>query len=451
MKLQQKSHKELTYTFSCTVPAEELKTAVNNKLVAVGQKAKLPGFRPGKVPFAFLEKQYGASALHESAEAFVQQAIQQAVEENKLQLASAPKTTVDSLQPGKDFTFSFVLEVLPEVQDVDLSKVAVTKLVAPVTDKEIDEALKRLADSRRETEPCKEKRPTKRGDIVVIDFAGKINGEPFKGGDGKDYYLELGSHTFIPGFEDQLVGAEIGKKVQVKTIFPKDYFAKDLAGKSAVFDVTVKELRKMKDVEINDAFAALFGQKDLATFKETIKTELEKEYERVSHTHLKRDVLDQLHKLCKFALPEGMVQAEFNAIWHQVEEDRKQGRIDPSEKDKTEAELKKEYQDIARRRVALGLLLAQVAKTAKIKLEADEFKKAIQAEARRHPTQEEAFIKYYAKNPQAAQALQAQLLEEKIMNYVIKQAKVTEKSISVKDLYAYDPDAQEEKAKKGKK
>ena len=445
MKLQQKSHKELVYTFSCTVSADEMKTEVNNKLVAVGQKAKLPGFRPGKVPFAFLEKQYGASALQEAAESFIQQAIQKAITDAKIQLASSPKTTIDTLQPGKDFAFSFELEVLPEIADVDVSKVSVTKLVAPVTDKEIDEALTRLADSRRETEPCKEKRPTKKGDIIVIDFTGKINGEVFKGGEGKDYYLELGSNTFIPGFEEQLEGAELGKTVKVNVTFPKDYFAKELAGQKAVFDVVVKELRKMKEVKIDDAFAKLFGQKDLAAFKEVIKAELAKEYERVSRTHLKRDVLDQLHKLCKFSLPEGMVKAEFDAIWHQVEDDKKNGRLDPSEKGKSDAELKKAYQPIAERRVALGLLLAHIAQTAKIKLDADEFQKALIEEAKRHPTQEDAFINYYTKNRQAAQALQAQLLEEKIMDYVIKQAKLTEKSVSVKDLYNYDPDA------KGKK
>lgn len=445
MKLQQKSHKGLVYTFSCTVPADELKTEVNNKLVAVGQKAKLPGFRPGKVPFVFLEKQYGASALHEVAESFVQQAIQQAMVENKIQPASAPKTTIDSLQPGKEFTFSFEIEILPEIPDVDLSKVAITKLVAPVTEKEVDEALKRLADSRRETEPCKEKRPTKKGDIIVIDFVGKIDGEVFKGGEGKDYYLELGSNTFIPGFEEQLEGVELNKTVQVKVTFPKDYFAKDLAGKKAVFDVVVKELRKMKTLKIDDEFAKLFGQKDLATFKDVIKAELSKEYERVSHTHLKRDVLDQLHKQCKFPLPEGMVDSEFDAIWHQVEDDKKNGRQDPAEKGKSEAELKKEYRSIAERRVALGLLLAHIAQTAKVKLEADDFKKAVQEEAKRHPTQEDAVINYYTKNQPAAQALQARLLEEKIMDHVIKQAKTTEKSVSVKDLYAYDPDA------KGKK
>lgn len=445
MKLQQKSHKELAFTFSCTVPAEEMKAEVNNKLVAVGQKVKLPGFRPGKVPFAFLEKQYGASALNEVAESFVQRAIQQAVTENKLQPASAPKTTIETLASGKDFTFSFVLEVLPEIPDVDLAKVAVTKLVAEATEKEVDEALKRLADGRRETEPLKEKRATKKGDIIVIDFTGKINGEVFKGGEGKDYYLELGSNTFIPGFEEQLEGVELGKPVQVNVAFPKDYFAKDLAGKKAVFDVVVKELRKMKELKIDDAFAKLFGQKDLATFKEVIKTELGKEYERVSRTHLKRDVLDQLHKLCKFALPEGMVETEFDAIWHQVEADKKNGRLDPSEKDKSDAELKKEYKAIAERRVALGLLLAHIAKTSKIKLESDEVKNAIRAEAQRHPTQESAVINYYTKNQQAAQALQAQLLEEKIMDYVIQQAKTTNKPVSVKDLYTYDPDA------KGKK
>ena len=445
MKIQQKSHKGLAFTFSCTVPAEEMTTAVNNKLTAIGQKVKVPGFRPGKAPFTFLQRQYGASALHEVAENFVQQAIQQATTDNNIRLAGAPKTTVESLRPEKDFTFTLEVETLPEVEDVALDKVAVTKLVADVTEKEVEESLKRLADSRRETEVVKEKRATKKGDIIVIDFTGKINGEVFKGGEGKDYYLELGSNTFIPGFEEQLEGVELGKTVQVKVTFPKDYFAKDLADKKAVFDVVVKELRKMKTLKIDDAFAALFGQKDLATLKETIKTELSKEYDRVSRTHLKRDVLDQLYKLCKFPLPDCMVKAEFDAIWHQVEDDKKNGRLDPSEKDKSDAELKKDYQAIAERRVALGLLLAKIAQTAEIKLTAEDFKKAVQEEAKRHPTQADAVVNYYTKNQHAAQALQAQLLEEKIMDYVIQKAKTTDKAVSVKDLYAYDPDA------KGKK
>jgi len=285
--------------------------------------------------------------------------------------------------------------------------------------------------------------------VIVIDFVGTINGTEFTGGTGKDYYLALGSNTFIPGFEDQLTGKKVGETVGANVTFPANYHAKELAGQKALFKTTIKELRQFKLPEINDEFAKAFGMENLTKLKEMIKTELDKEYTRLARTHAKRSLLDALAAEYDFEVPAGMVDLEYNSIMAQYEQAKKNNRLDDEEKSKSEKEIQKEYRDIAERRVRLGLLLAEIANQNKVTLSNEDLTNAVMAEARRYPGQEKMVFEYYQKNPQAVESLRAPLFEEKVVDFMLGKVKVDEKAVSVKELYDFDPDAPKSK-KKGK-
>lgn len=448
MKITETKNKGLSHSFKIVVPADAFAAEVAKRLGSVAAQVKLPGFRPGKAPLNVVEQKYGQAVKGEAAEHFVQQGIQKALEDNKLRSATNPKVDVVTFEDGKDFEFTMDVEVLPEIKPVDFSKIEVEKLTADVTDKEINDALNRLALSRRETEVVDEKRKTQKGDIIVIDFVGSIDGKEFRGGKGTDYYLELGSNTFIPGFEDQLTGVDVPGTATVNVTFPENYHAKEMAGKAAVFDVTVKELRKVKNPEINDDFAKAFGKDTLDALKDLIKEELTKEYNNVSKVHLKRALLDALAEKADFEAPAGMVDMEFDAIWRQFEEAKKRGDIDEDEKKMSDDDLKKDYKAIAERRVKLGLLLAEVANENKITLSQEDISNAVMAEARRYPGQEKKVFEFYSKNPRALEALKAPMFEEKVIEFITDKVKLNDKKLSVEELYAYDPDKKENKKAK---
>ena len=443
MKITQTSKKGLVQSFKAVVPVEEFQTTYAKKLAETAKKVKLPGFRPENVPMHVVEQKYGQAVKGDTAEELIQQGVRETLTENKIKSAATPKIDVTTFEDGKDFVFTLEVETLPEIGKVDFSKVSVEKLVADVTDKEINDALKRLVDSRRETEVIKEDRPTKKDDVVVIDFKGTIDGKEFRGGSGKDFYLALGSNTFIPGFEDQLIGKKIGETVNVNVTFPADYHVKDLAGKAAVFETTLKELRAYKEAKIDDDFAKLFGQDSLDALKKVIA----EEYASVSKVHLKRAILDALAPLCKFDAPETMTKMEFDSIWKQFEMAKARGQLDEDEKKAKEEDLKKEYQEIALRRVKLGLLLAEIANQNNVVLSNDDITKAIQAEAMRYPGSEKSVYTFYEKNQRAVDALRAQLFEEKVVDFVTSQIKTQEKKMTPEELYAYDPDKKDKKKK----
>ncbi len=440
MKISQTNKKGLIQTFTVVVPADEFKAAYDKKLAETATKIKLPGFRPGNIPVAIVEQKYGQAIKGETAETLIQEGSRQVLEENKIKAAGAPKIDVAKFDDGKDFEFSVEVETLPEVGTVDFSKVSVQKLTAEVTDKEVEDALKRLAESRRETQVIEANRPTQKDDVIVIDFTGTIDGKEFRGGSGKDFYLALGSNTFIPGFEDQLTGKNIGDKVDVNVTFPAEYHVKELAGKAAVFATTLKELRAYKDATVNDDFAKAFGQDTLDALKGLIREELTKEYANVSKVHLKRSILDALAPLCKFDAPQSMVDMEFDAIWKQFENAKARGQLDADEKNAKEEDLKKEYRQIAERRVKLGLLLAEIANQNKVTLSKEDVSKAVAAEAARYPGQEKQVFDFYQKNPRAMDALRAPLFEEKVVDFVASQIKTEEKKMTPEELYAFDPD-----------
>ena len=431
---------KLAHSFTVVIPAQEFQDKITAKLEEVRKEAKIQGFRPGQAPLSLIKSKYENAVKGEVLDDLIQEKSTKTLEENKIRPALRPKIELTSFEDGKDVEFKLDVEALPEVKPADLSKLEIKKLVATAGDKEIDAAVEKLANAKKTTKLLDEKRETKTGDVIVIDYTGTIDGEEFKGGKGKDYYLALGSNTFIPGFEEQLTGKNLNETVDVNVTFPENYHAKDLAGKKALFKTVIKELREMVTPEINDDFAKMFGCDTLDKLKEMIKTELDKEYANVARMHTKRALLDALAETHSFEVPQGMVDLELSSIWQQYEEAKKNNQLDEDEKSKSEDELKAEYRQISERRVRLGLLLAEIANQNKVTLTQEDLTQAVMAEARRYPGQEKIVFEYYQKNPQALDALRAPLFEEKVVDHILTVVKVNEETLTPDALYAYNPD-----------
>lgn len=435
--------------FKIVVPAETISSKVTDKIKALGETASIPGFRKGKVPESFLRQRYEKAVMGEVLDELIQSGASETMAERSLRPAMRPKIEVVSFDEGKDLEFTMDVEVVPEITPVDFSSVSLDKKVVEVPDEEVEKALERLASARSESEPVTEDRGAEKGDIAVIDFTGSIDGVEFAGGKGENYSLELGSNSFIPGFEDQLVGKKAGEKTDVKVPFPADYHAKDLAGKDAVFAVEVKELRSKKAPELNDEFAKFFGKDTMGELRDMIRSELSKEYDAVSMNGLKRDLLDALADAHDFPVPESMMEMEFDSIWKQVEDAKNKGRLDADDAEKSEDELKSDYRAIAERRVRLGLLLAEIGMKNKISVTDADLNRAILMEARQFPGQEKAVFDFYSKHPEMLDRLRAPLFEEKVIDFILKAVKLNEVKVSVEELYKAD--AEDENKKPAKK
>jgi len=440
MKVSKEKSKGLTLKFKAVIEAADFEKEVQSRVQKLAKETKLPGFRPGKAPTALINQKFRAAALGEALDVCVQKAVSEIISENKIKPAGEPKVNIEKFADGKDIEFSMEVETLPEIKLGDFSKIKLEKLTADVPEEEIEKSIKYVAESRHETEEVKEKRAAKKGDVAVIDFTGSIDGVEFKGGKGTDYPLELGSNTFIKGFEEQVIGMKKGDKKDVNVTFPKEYQAKELAGKDAVFAVELKELRKLKKVEINDALAVSLGAKNLADLKEKITARILQDYESASKMKLKRALLDVLDKEYKFELPQSIVDAEYDSIVKQYEHAKEHGELDSYEKSKKEKDLLKEYKEIAERRVKLGLVLSEVGAKEKIQITPDDLNKAIMSEARKYPGQEKAVFDFYLKNKNAVEALKAPVMEEKIVDAILSKAQISEKKVSVQELYTFDED-----------
>jgi trigger factor len=424
----------LKRSYTITVPAADLDAKVNEKLVEAQPEVEMKGFRKGKVPMAMLKKQFGERLMGDAMQEAIDGAMKAHFEASGERPAMQPKVEMkdgDKWQKGQDVVVEMSYEALPAIPDVDLSKVKLDKLVVKADDKSVAEALENLAKSSKDFEDRKKGAKAKSGDQVVIDFLGKIDGEAFEGGAGEDYPLELGSGSFIPGFEDQLVGAKAGDEVAVKVSFPAEYGAKHLAGKEAVFDCTVKAVKEPKAAEIDDELAKRFGAESLDALKGQIGERLEAEYTGASRQVMKRALLDQLDKLVKFDLPPSLVEAEANQIAHQIwhdenphEHGHNHGSIEPTD----------EHKSLAERRVRLGLLLAEIGQKEKVEVTDAEMTQAVLSQARQYPGQERAFFEFVQKNPQMQQQLRAPIFEDKVVDLVFAGAKVTDKEVTKEKL-----------------
>lgn len=451
MKATELKSESLKKEYSVVIPAADFEKEVDAKINQIAKTTKIPGFRPGKAPKEMLKQKYRASVLGEVLDETVRNATEEVIKSNKLNPVMMPNIKVTKFEDGKDIEFTLTVELMPEIKIGDLSAIKLEKLMAEVPAEEVEKALNYIAQSRRETVKVEEDRAAAKGDTVVIDFTGSIDGVEFQGGKGSNYPLELGSNSFIPGFEDQLIGKKAGDKVDVNVTFPENYHAKDLAGKASVFAVEIKELRAAKEVEINDEFAKSLGEESLDKLKAAIAERIKGDYEAASKMKLKRQLLDNLANEYKFDVPAGLVDAEYKSIVDQYEQAKKYNQLDESEKNKSEEELLAEYKDIAVRRVKLGLLLSEIGKDAKVTITPDDINKAIMNEAKKYPGQEKAVFDYYLKNKQAIEALKAPVFEEKIVDYVIGKSNVSEKIVSIEELYSFDEDKKAGKKTTAKK
>lgn len=420
--------------YTITVTAAELDAEVQKKLLEAQPEVEIKGFRKGKVPLAILKKQFGQRMIGDAMQDAIDGAMKDHFDKTGDRPALQPEVKMvggDAWKEGQDVVVEMTYECLPPIPELDASKITLERLSVKADDAAIDEALKNLAGSAQSFEAKKKASKAKKGDQVVIDFKGSVDGEYFDGGAGEDYPLVLGSNSFIPGFEDQLIGTKAGDEVKVNVSFPEAYGAAHLAGKAAVFECTVKEVREPKEAEIDDELAKKFGAEDLAALKGQIAERLESEYKGAARAVMKRSLLDQLDAQVKFDLPAALVDAEAAQIAHQLwhEEhpevhDHNHGSVEPTD----------EHKKLAERRVRLGLVLAEVGRKAEVTVTDAEMTQAVLAAARQYPGQERAFFEFVQKNAQMQQQLRAPVFEDKVVDHIVAGAKVTDKDISKDDL-----------------
>lgn len=451
MEVTEQTAEGLERRFTVKVPASELDAKLTARLSDIKGRVNLKGFRKGKAPLPFLKKMYGKGVMSEILQEIVNETSFKAFTDRNLKPATTPHPhltgDVDKVLDGEaDLEYSVHAEILPDFEPMSIEGLALKRPVADVTDADVEEAAQKIAEQNRDYEPRAASAKAKEGDLLVIDYVGSIDGTEFPGGKGEGQSVVLGSGSLIPGFEDQLVGAKTGAEVEVKVTFPADYGAKDLAGKDAVFAVTVKEVKAPKDIVVDDEFAKKLGLEDLADLKKRLRERLETEHRALSRNHVKRALLDKLDAGHDFDLPKSMVEAEFRQIWAQVENAER----DEDDKDKSEDELKEEYRKIAVRRVRLGLVLAEIGRRADVQVPQEALQRAVQEQAIREAQMlamqgqrvtPSDVLKFYQQNPQVVAQIRAPLFEERVVDFILERSKVTETKVSKDDLMK-DPEGE---------
>jgi trigger factor len=440
MQVVEKSGEGLSRVWGVTVPAKDLAEKLEARIAEITPTLRIKGFRPGKVPTAHVRRLYGKGLMGEVVEQTLSETTQKVLEDNKVRPASEPDLKPEGdlgqvIEGKADLAYEIAVDVMPEFEPVDIAKLSLTKPVYEPTEAEVDEALDELAKQNRTYEAKTGKTvKAKDGDMVVIDFVGRIDGEAFEGGTATDVELVLGSGQFIPGFEDQLVGAKPESDVTVKVSFPENYQAENLAGKEAEFETKVKEVKAPVDSKADDALAERLGVENLEKLRELLKTNLEQQYSGASRFKLKRALLDQLDEKHDFPLPPKMVDAEFSAIWQQVEQDKAAGQLPEDDAKKSDDELRAEYRKIAERRVRLGLVLAEIGRTNNVQVSDQELMNAIRNEAMRYGAQAQQVFDLLRNNPNAQAQIRAPLFEDKVVDLIVEKAKVKDKKVSKDEL-----------------
>jgi trigger factor len=437
MQVTEKIKEGLKRSYDVVISAGDLEEKINDRLNQIAQTANMPGFRPGKVPASLLKKTHGQAIMGEVLEKTVNESSQKVMVEKELRPVSQPKIEIQKFDEGSDLEYSIELEIFPEISLIDFSKLKLERMKVAADEKQVDEMISQMSAGQKDSKPVKKDRPVASGDVAVIDFIGSVDGEKFAGGQSEDYGLEIGSGSFIPGFEEQIIGKSVGDEFDVNVTFPSEY-AKELAGKDAVFAVKIKELRETTPVTLDDDFAKKMGAENLEDLKTKLRENQEAELGQYTRMRVKRELLDQLDEAHKFELPDGLIQTEFDAVWHQFENQRKEHpeKVEEEDKGKTDEELKEEYREISARRVRLGLLLAEIGRVNEVTVSPDEVNRAIMQEARQHKGKEKEVFEYYKNNPEAMQAVQSPLLEEKVVDFILELADVTEKMATLEELMA---------------
>ena len=458
MQVTETLNEGLKREIKVVVPAKDLEAKLSERLQGASAKARINGFRPGKVPMSHLRKMYGKSFMAEVVNEILSNSSRSILADRNEKSATQPEVvmTEDEKEAEKvlsgqaDFEFSLNYEVLPAIEIKDTSKISITREVVDVTDEEVEEQVKRVASSAQTFEAKKGKAES--GDRVTMDYLGKVDGVPFDGGADSDATLVLGSGQFIPGFEDQLIGVKAGDEKQIKVTFPAEYGAAHLAGKDATFDITVKEVAKPGELEINDETAKKLGIESADRLRQVIREQIESQYGTFTRQKVKRQILDALDGEYQFDSPERLINAEFNNIWAQIGNDLQEAGKTFEDEDTTEEEAREEYRKLAERRVRLGLVLSEIGNKAGIEVTEEELQRAVYDQVRRYPGQEQQIYEFFRKTPEAVNNLRAPIFEEKVVDHLLSNINVTDKKVTKEELMADDEaDAKSEAKKPAKK
>ena len=440
MEVKELKSKGLKREFSITIGIDDIKEKKIKKLQDIASKAKIDGFRPGKVPTSHIEKLYGQSVMVEVIEEIVSEASQSVLQDRDLRAAVKPEVKLGSdmnevIEKNKDLIFTMNCEVLPEIEITDFSKIKLDKPVSKPTEKDIKDALEYLAKQNKSFKEVPEKTKSKNGDQVTIDYIGKIDDIAFDGGTANDANLVLGSKSFIDNFEDQLIGLKKGDKKLVNVKFPDNYQSSDLAGKDATFDVEIKKVSKAEDSKVNDDLAKNLGMEDLKTLKKNLEERIQQDFDSAARMKLKDSLLDVLEKKHKFKLPESMVNQEFDQMWNQLQQQLDQQKKELKDLELSEKEIRKNYTEISEKRVCTGLLIAEIGKQNNIQLEDNDINKALQIEMQKYPGQEKEILDYYQKNQDAISQLTAPVFEDKVVDFILEKVDLKDVKVSREDLF----------------
>jgi trigger factor len=441
MQLTERRSEGLLRVYDVTVPAAELEQKLKAKIEEVRPRVRINGFRPGKVPASHIRKVYGPSMMQDIINDAVQKSTKESLEKAKARPASEPKldlkSNLEQVAAGlADLQFELSVELMPDFEPVELKTIAITRPITAVSEQQRADALAELVRVHRGFE--EKTGAATEGDAVIVDFIGRIEGEAFDGGAAKDAQVVIGSKQFIPGFEEQLLGAKAGDAKTLNVTFPDDYPVDKLKGKAAVFETQVKTIKAPKQGEPDDAWAAELGFDSLGALKEALRQRLENEHAQQSRAKAKRALFDKLDATHSFDLPPRMVEAEFSQIWRQIEADKAEGRLDLGDTDKSEDELRAEYRAISERRVRLGLVLAEIGQRHKLEVGNEEVSQAIIAQARNFPGQEKQVFEMYQRNPALVAQIRAPLYEEKVVDYVLELVTITNDEVPRETLFADD-------------
>ncbi|KQT60514.1 MULTISPECIES: trigger factor [unclassified Aureimonas] len=426
------------------VPASDLEARLQTKLHEASGQAKLKGFRPGKVPLAHLRKMYGRSMMAEIVNQIVNETPRSVIADRKERSAMQPEVAMSEdegeaekvLNGKQDFRFTVSYETLPSFELKETSGIKIERPIVEIPDEEVEEQVKRIAENAREYEP--KDGASEEGDKLTMSFVGKIDGEAFEGGSSEESSLVLGSNTFIPGFEDQLVGASIGDEKAVTVTFPEDYSAAHLAGKEAVFDVVVKSISKPTSLELDDELAKKLGLESIERLRTVVREQIESQYGMATRQKVKRQLLDALDTEYSFELPEKLVEAEFGNIWKQVTNELEQNGKSFEDEETTEEKARDEYRRLAERRVRLGLVLSEIGEKAGVQITDEELQRAVFEQVRRYPGQEQQIYEFFRSNPEAVASLRAPIYEEKVVDHLLNEVEVTDKTVSKEELMKED-------------
>ncbi len=440
MQVEQVKQNGLNHELEITVSADDISKRIDARLLEISKTVKLSGFRLGKVPLSLMKQRYGKAVMGEVLEKTVSETSVNAMKQQDITPALQPKIEIKSktFDNGEDLVYTLNVDALPEIKVKGYKGFKLTRLVSKADNAAIDEALERIASIRKTTKPIESKRASKVGDTLVIDFKGRTADDDVEheGMAAKGHHLELGSGNFISGFEDRLIGKKAGEKVEVKVTFPEEYGADELAGRDAIFDVTIHEIRESEAVEINDEFAKSLGMEDLAALRKAVEDQTNQEFASHSRLKLKKELLDRLDEAHSFDIPQSMKELEMQNILHQIKVDNTQRGITEEPDD----EEKKELEEIAERRVRLGLLLAQIGNENNIQVTDAELQHAVIAEAQKYPGQEKEVFDYFANNREALESLRAPVYEDKVIDFILELSDISEKEVSAEELTKDDVD-----------